>query len=72
MDMQSDTRAAHERLRDWLVSEGRKGGWVAEKIGVDRATFSLWLCGHRAPHHRYRGQLEALTGGAVPQDAWEG
>lgn len=66
----SITKPACKMLRDWLDVEGRKVGWVARQLGVDRATVSQWVNGHTVPQPSHRDRLSALTGGAVGVELW--
>lgn len=67
MDITNGTTAP-DQLRSWLKAEGRASYWFAAQMGVDPATVSQWLNGHRPPHRGFRHQIEQITG--VPADAW--
>lgn len=58
-------------LDGWLQREGRKGGWLATQLGVTDAMVSKWRKGHVLPIAIYRREIERITGGSVPADAWK-
>jgi plasmid maintenance system antidote protein VapI len=59
---------AREQIEEWLASEGRKKGWLAKQIGVDRTTLSQWLAGSYRPGEASRIKLQQLCG--VHPDTW--
>lgn len=62
---------APEMLREWLLTEGRKGQWLAAQVEVDRATLSLWINGHQFPRRHHRKRLADITGLPVAhEEAW--
>lgn len=50
-----------------LDEQGRKNGWIAEKLGVSPATVTLWRQGKREIPERRVHELAELLG--VPEDA---
>lgn len=56
-------------LQEWFDREGRKKGWLADQLKIDRASLSQWMSGARKPHPARREKVEQITG--VPADAWD-
>lgn len=61
---------AHEKLRDWLRSEGRKKSWLAQQAQVRPGTVTAWVSGESKPSRVHRGRIEELTGGWIRQEQW--
>lgn len=57
-------------LADVLKEQGRRPSWVAEKLGVKRATVTLWSQGKREIPDRRVEELARLLG--VPEDSIRG
>ena len=66
--METKRSSAQDQLHAWIRMEGRKIGWLADQVGVNRSTLSLWLNGHQTPHPAFRKRVEEITG--VDADAW--
>jgi hypothetical protein len=58
-------------LAAWLKNEGRKVCWLAKQIGAGRGAVGRWRNGDATPLPIYRAEIERITGGAVPADAWK-
>ena len=59
-----------ELLAAWIEDGGRKIGWVAKQVHVDRSTLAVWLRGGALPQPVYRKSIAVLTDGAVPVESW--
>ena len=65
------SKKAPMMLKDWLDQEGRKIGWLARKVAVNRSTASLWINGHQNPSPPARRLLAQTTGLDIDKDeAW--
>lgn len=53
---------AQLEIRKWCDSDGRKLGWLANKIPVGQASLSRWLKGRSMPAPVYRNRLAEITG----------
>ena len=58
-------------LNNWIKLEGRKVGWLADQLGASPDAVRNWRRGNRLPIMPYRREIERITGGAVPADAWK-
>lgn len=62
---------APQQIKTWIDAEGRKWGWLAQQVGVDRVTLSLWIHGHQKPKHENRVKLAEVTGlDVVNEESW--
>ena len=66
-----ENKHGKELLREWLDSTGRKVGWAAAQLPVNRSHFHQWLNGTYTPREVYRIRICEVTSGAVPVDSWE-
>lgn len=57
-------------LKAWLIREGRKQAWLAEKLDVSASLISHWLAGRRVPSQEQQEALMVLTRGAVTPGDW--
>lgn len=64
------TRNGRELYIKWLEDTGRKGVWVAQKVGTSEARASTWRSGQTRPSIEMAVALEQLSDGAVPASAW--
>lgn len=62
---------ANTLLNNWIKLEGRKAAWLADRLGVSRDAVYQWRQGNRLPIMPYRREIERITEGAVPADAWK-
>lgn len=53
---------AQNQIRQWCHKDGRKLGWIAEKIPVASSSFSRWMTGRIVPSQVYRHRLADITG----------
>ena len=53
---------AQRQIREWCVKDGRKLGWIAQKIPVASSSFSRWMTGRIVPSAVYRHRLADITG----------
>lgn len=58
--MSPTTSTPGTRLQEILDSEGRKQSWLADQVGVTRATISLYCNGLHVPDDRKTAIAEAL------------
>ena len=66
--MHTENITAPAQVEAWLLAEGRKKGWLAKQVGVNRCTLSQWLSGAYRPEEVRRVKLWKLCG--VHPDAW--
>lgn len=57
-------------LAIWLKTEGRKHGWMAEKVATSQKTFGWWLSSRAVPSAAQANHIDTITGGQVPASAW--
>lgn len=57
-------------LEEWLKKEGRRKGWLADKLKINGSTLSRWLNASAIPQKNNRERIEEETSGAVPKGAW--
>jgi len=69
-DQPKKIRNGRELYCDWMRETGRKGVWVATKLGVTPERAATWRSGATRPSLEHADALEELTDGAVPADAW--
>jgi transcriptional regulator with XRE-family HTH domain len=64
-------KSAPTIIKDWLTAEGRKVNWLADRVGINRATVSQWINGHQVPALGNRRRLQEVTGLPVAhEEAW--
>lgn len=49
-------------MRERVEASGYRHNWIAERIGVDKGTFSRWLGGHNRPDPFAFARLAILLG----------
>lgn len=54
------------RLHDWLESERRSQGWIAEQVGTHQTSVSAWIRGRPIPLEAAI-KIQKLTGIAVEE-----
>jgi len=59
----------HE-CKAWLQAEGRRAGWLAERLGVHPSLLSHWLAGRRPIPVEQARRIEAMSAGQVKVAAW--
>lgn len=62
---------SHVSLSEWMHLTGRNGVWLARVLNVTPNTITQWRRGHNLPIMPYRREIERITEGAVPADAWK-
>jgi hypothetical protein len=65
------TLSGGEKLKDWIMTEGRKSKWVAEQLHCSVQSITYWCKGDREPSHFAKVAIEFLTDGKVKVEDWE-
>lgn len=64
------TTQGAEQCRLWLLTEGRKSTWLADRLGVDQTLVSHWLAGRRVPSPDLAEAIEVLSDKFVLGAMW--
>ena len=64
------TLTGGEKLKEWIMAEGRKSKWVADQLHCSAQTVTYWCNGKRAPSHFAKVAIEFLTDGRVKFGDW--
>lgn len=57
-------------LKSWRKTAGLSQEEAAEKVGVHQNTWSDWEAARKTPRTETALDLDVLTGGACPVEAW--
>lgn len=60
---------AQLEIRKWADKDGRKLGWLSDKIPVAQSSLSRWMKGRIVPSAVYRNRLADITGLDMVRDA---
>ena len=61
-----------ERLKKWRVDEGLMQSECAQRVGCGQSTWSGFESGKFPTSLQVAAEIEKMTGGAVPMQAWVG
>jgi len=64
--------APNEKLKAWIARENISNAEAARRAGYDRGNFHRIIKGCAKPSLELAGQIDAMTGGAVPMTDWVG